>query len=146
MDFPDKFQEIWSGGDQLPIVEPDPETPYCRYAQTLRAYSDDLVATVTKTKPTTERVMQAMLRLQRQYFRLRLQAPASCRKHLASAKHICLHPVYEDAYHKLEGILDIAEDRSLFAQPKRPAPPEAPEPKRPQSVAEVLAEALQKRS
>ncbi len=139
MSFPDKFDEIWSGRDQLQIVEPPPESLFCRWAQTLHAYAAELIDPLEQhANPTPERVMQAMLRLQRQYFRLRLQVPKRCQKHLSSPTHICVHPVYEDAYRRLEVLLDKAEDRSLFRSAK--APP-APKPvARGKTIAELLGE------
>lgn len=139
MSFPDKFDEIWSGRDQLQIVEPTPDSLFCRFAQTLHAYAAELIDPLEQlASPTPERVMQAMLRLQRQYFRLRLQAPARCRKHLSSPTHICLHPVYEDAYRRLEAILDKAEDRSLFRLTK--ATPTPKPAARGKTIAELLGE------
>ena len=128
MGFPDKFDEIWSGRDQLEIVEDDPDSLFCRWSQTLHDYSTELVAPLSaQAKPSPERIMQALLRLQRQYFRIRREAPKTHREHFSRRGHICLHPVYEDAYRQLEHLLDLAEDRTLFsgAKPRKtdPKPP-----------------------
>ena len=139
MSFPDKFDEIWSGRDQLAIVEPEPESLFCRWAQTLSDYAAALIEPLAaQERPSAEKIMQAMLRLQRHYFRLLLQAPKNHRKHLSRRGHVCLHPVYEDAYRRLEHLLEQAEDRSLFRQSRgRVADPPAPRSK---TIGELLGE------
>jgi hypothetical protein len=120
----DLYEEIWSGRDQIELVEPEPESLFCRWSQSLHDYAAELIAPLAQqAKPAPEAIMQAMLRVQRQYFRLLLQAPTNHRKHLSRRGHICLHPVYEDAYRQLEELRDKADDRTLFAPPKRAKTP-----------------------
>ena len=146
MSFPDKFDEIWSGRDQdqLTIVEPGSDSLFCRWAQTLQDYATALIAPlVAQTAPAAEPIRQALLRLQRQYFRLRLQAPRSHRQHHSRRGHVCLHAVYEDAYRQLEALEDEARDRELFAPNTATKSPQAAELiPRPRSVAEAMAAML----
>ena len=138
-----KFEDVWSGREQLAAVEPEPESLFCPPARALPAAGNDLIDPLERQqRPAEEVIYRAMVLLQIRYFRLLEKAPTAHRTKRSRRGHVCLHQVFEDAHWRLVALLERVQEIRL-ARPQKAAPPpqEAPATRQ-KTLADVYAELL----
>ncbi|MGI8509027.1 MAG: hypothetical protein ACR2MQ_06850 [Gemmatimonadaceae bacterium] len=96
------FDTVWDGATPFQIkTEYDMILPVgpglCQWAEPLRAFAEEIVATLDRTSPPVK-FRQAKYLLTERYMEYRAKAPRAHRDNLGSKKHICLYHVFVQAY------------------------------------------------